>query len=107
MSGSVGVLPLFWRDESTGILGRAVQSYLTDQTGGREATAEEIKLVVLYLDQWIHASCWTQSLVGVGDDDGSLAGELVGLRKDVKLLATADQVHSWLMRALDFGIDPL
>ena len=94
-------LPLYWRNETSGTVAAAVQAYLADQTGGLPISDEHIELLKTYLDQWISASCWDS------DSDSELLAELHSLRERVKLLKTADEIHWWLMDALDLGMDPL
>lgn len=91
--------PKFWRAEVTGELGRAVELYLH----GRPMTKRDIALMRFYLRQWIDSPVWDQC---PSHDAESLA-ELAGLRETARMLFTAADIHAWLHRAMDIGIDPL
>jgi hypothetical protein len=106
MTGIQG-LPLFWRNETSGRLAIAIHSYLKDQTRGEPISREDFDLVREYIEQWVFAPCWTEVVRTVGSGNPDLTAELVQLRADVRTLKTADEIHVWLMRALDLGIDPL
>lgn len=99
------ILPRFWRHEVGGKLAPSIERYLTNQTAGGPFSDDDLLLVRAYLVQWIDAPCWNPES---GDDDsGGSAKELAELRRDCRALSSADQIHDWLMRALDLGIDPL
>lgn len=99
--------PLYWRNEQSGVLAHAINAYLSDQTGGAPCTTDDVRAVCEYLQQWINAPCWTQSAQECDAGYSELTAELVQLRADVVKLKTSDEIHLWLMRALDLGIDPL
>ena len=97
-------LPLYWRNETSGQLAPAVLAYLEDRTGGHRVPESDLCLVVEYLKQWVKAPCWEQHWLDVDDE---YKASWRALQKDVDGLKTAEEVGAWLMRALDFGIDPL
>jgi hypothetical protein len=87
-------VPLYWMNETSGILRSAVQAYVTAETNGPDMTAEQFELFRAYLTYVIHAPCWK------GLDRRRFA---------FKLAAATDTaaIHTILMELLDFGIDPL
>lgn len=90
-------LPLYWRDEVSGELGRAVEAYLNNRVDGSAVTAGQIELLRDYLCHWVFAPCW--------DNPGN--GALKALRKSVAGLKSAAEVDEWIHTALDIGLDPL
>ena len=91
--------PLYWRDETTGVLAGAILVFIAHVANKSNAapSADQIELIRDYLDYWINAPCWREFE----------SGELLKLREEVKTLKTTEEVHKWLMTALDAGIDPL
>lgn len=92
--------PVYWRDDLTGKLPGAITAcldYLIEE--GAEPTAEQIKLVVDYLNYYICAPCWELA--------EELAEELHALRVRSQTLATCDEIAAWIRACLDIGIDPL
>lgn len=87
--------PLYWRNETSGVLPAAVWAYLNES-----ATGEQLELLGNYLEYYIHAPCW--------DIPGNaFADELEELRQSSKTLRARQEIHDWIFRALDIGIDPL
>jgi hypothetical protein len=86
--------PLYWRNEQTGVLTAAVFAYLN-----RDPTGDQLELVRKYLEYYIHAPCWN-----VVD---SFEDELEELRRSSKTIKTYGEIHDWIFRALEIGIDPL
>lgn len=90
--------PLYWRNETTGVLSAAVWAYLShgaDPERHPSPTATQLVLLIAYLHYVIHAPCWYGQ------------GELAQLRADVADLQTLADVQSWIMRCLAIGVDPL
>lgn len=83
--------PGFWRHESSGVFTGPIRKYL----GGQSLTPEDVQLIRAYLKQWIAAPVW-------GTD-----AEVAALRHAVNELYTSKDIHRWIHRALDVGIDPL
>lgn len=83
-------LPQFWMRETGGDLRGAVEAYLENQP----MTEGQIRLMRLYLRQWILAPQWRGPMVDV-------------LRTQVNEITTRRDINRWLDRALDEGIDPL
>jgi len=100
-------LPFYWRDEASGELARAVMAYLDNQTVGGRITEEQITLVREYLAHWANAPCWDHREIATLEQVNDAFPELGELRRTVSDLKTADQIHDWLMLALDIGMDPL
>jgi hypothetical protein len=92
--------PGYWMNETGGELAPAVHRYLK----GEELTERDIKLLRLYLQQWIGSAVWdTNPLM---DDAGR--EELAGLREAAaRFLTTREAIDSWIELATDFGVDPL
>lgn len=93
---SLGV-PLYWMNEQSGVLVAAVKAYFAH--GAEPDTypppnAEQLALVIDYCRYVIYAPCWH------GKD-------VKGLRKDIQQVTTLAELHAWIMRCLDIGIDPL
>lgn len=81
--------PLYWHDEQSGVLAKAVTAYLD----GKE-TEEQLALVIDYCAAWVEAPVW--------------AGEgVVKLRESIKQVKTHTELKEWLWKALDDAIDPL
>lgn len=88
--------PRYWKDETGGELAVAIRAYLL----GREMTAAQVKLMRLYLTQWVDAPVWNANPYGQ-------PGELDGLRDAVRSVTNPQQIKCWIARALALGIDPL
>lgn len=86
--------PLYWRNEQSGVLPAAVWAYLNHC-----ATDSQLKLLSEYLEYYIHAPCW--------DLPGGFLGELEELRQSSKTMRTEKEIHDWIFKALNVGIDPL
>jgi hypothetical protein len=76
--------------ETSGVLKPVVRKYLE----GGELTREDVRTMRAYLRQWI----WAGGFVGPDVDR---------LRASVDHLYNTGDVHAWLARALDAGVDPL
>lgn len=84
-------IPLFWRDEQSGVLAPAVGRYLS----GEPLSTNDIALLRVYLRQWICSPVWQC------DDD------IAALRDMADSITSRAQIALWLDRALQIGIDPL
>jgi hypothetical protein len=100
--GPVTGLPLNWRDETSGILPRAVERYLANRIDGTSIDEIDLEMVRAFLEHYINAPCWNHM-----NQDEELAAELAGLRRDALTLKTPDEMGAWIGRCLDIGIDPL
>lgn len=87
-------LPLFWMNEASGQLQAAMQAYL-DGT----MTPEQTELVIDYFRYFIQAPCWESA------PDG--AGYLAELRALAAAMDTPADIHAFVGRCLEFGIDPI
>lgn len=92
----------FWLYEESGLLAVAVQTYLNSRTNPPgslpEPTAEQIRLIGYYFDQWMRFP-WR-----CAPED---KWKMDALCQQAPLLSSPEQIHDWLERALDLGIDPL
>lgn len=87
--------PLNWRDETSGILPTAVMAYLEDK-----ASVEQIELVGNFIDYFIHAPVWDIQ-------DNYFETELKDLRESSKKLTNRQEIHEWIHKAMEIGLDPL
>ena len=95
--------PLYWRDEVTGVLSSAIWNFINSNAStGADVmpTARQLKIVQEYLEYYIHAPCWDIP-------DNAFADELEELRQSSKRMRTEKEIHDWIFRALEIGIDPL
>ena len=85
--------------EESGVLSAAVKAYLN----GERLTARQVRLMRLYLKQWIDSPVWDENPHAPAETRRELA-ELRGLADAIE---TERDVADWIERALDSGIDPL
>jgi hypothetical protein len=100
-----GGMPLFWGDEQTGELPRAVRHYVKLAAGLDETplTEAEVTLLADYCVYFIHAPCWAM------DFDGGISPflkEVQALREKAKTLTTYDAIRQWNAEASELAIDP-
>ena len=91
--------PKYWMYEESGVLRPAVEAYLN----GEPLTAGQIRLMRLYLKQWIDSPVWDEN--PVADEDSKR--ELAELRRLADAIETEREIADWIECALDAGIDPL
>jgi hypothetical protein len=98
-----GGFPLYWMDEQSGALARAVRAWLSYRCNERTAPdAEQIKLLVEYCAHWVKAPCWERAT-----DDLEYVAQLESLRLRAALeIKSADDLAKWLHDCLEFGLDP-
>lgn len=92
--------PLYWKDEVTGVLGEAIWAYVAHGAEPQNfpaPTAEQLALLVAYLQYEIGAPCWR--------DSGN--GELERLREQAGQMTTVAEIDAWIQGCLQIGIDPL
>ena len=82
--------PLYWQNETSGALRRAIQAYLN----GHHMSEAQIADLRSYLRQWIMAPVWR----GPAIDD---------LRRRVDGLTHRKAIREWLNDAAEEEIDPL
>jgi len=87
--------PGYWMNEASGVLRPVVEKYIL----GGDLDAQEVATMRAYLRQWIMSPAWDMNPHG--------SDELQGLRDMIDSLHSTAQIHTWLDRALDAGIDPL
>jgi len=85
------MLPGYWMAETSGVLRPAIEAYLS----GAAMPDDQIVAMRAYLRQWIAAPGWSSS------------SQLYLLRRSIDDLTTRERIASWLVVALDIGIDPL
>lgn len=100
-------LPLYWRDEVTGELERAVMDYyrvVLREPGQGPLSPQQLKLLRDYVVHFINAPCWERNCVRCGDDD-SLA-VLKELRARAATLASVNSIARWTEEAAEIALDP-
>lgn len=93
--------PLYWGDEQTGVLPKAVMAFhahMLDKSKLFEGV--QFALVRAYLKYYIDAPCWHEN-------SDQIEGKLAELRASVQGIKTPEEMHEWIMQCLDLGIDPL
>jgi len=93
-------LPLYWRDEQTGVLPAAIWAYIehgADKTKP-EPNADQLALIIDYAQYFIKAPCWDMSEV--------FATELSKLREQATKLQSVADIHAWIFDCMEIGIDP-
>jgi hypothetical protein len=83
--------PKYWLHETSGELVPAVHAYLA----GERLNEYQIRLVKLYLWQWVRSPVWGPS------------GALESLKLRVAAIATSEDIARALKHAVDLGMDPL
>lgn len=92
--------PKYWRDETSGVLARAIRVFLGDPG---DLTVRDVAYIRAYLSQWIQSPAWDAN---PHHDDRSRAA-LAELRAGVGAIADAADIRAWLFAALGEGHDPL
>jgi hypothetical protein len=81
--------PKFWMAETSGVLLPSVERFLL----GKDLDSQDIANLRAYIRQWIFSPVWE------GPDIDSL-------RDMVDSITSKAQLHLWVKRALEEGIDP-
>lgn len=95
-----GSTPLYWRDETSGVLVPAITALVTP---GQRVTAAQLRLLTAYVRQWVMAGAWDANPHHCAR---SLA-ELASLRAAVDNIRTVGDLQAWLAMAADMHMDPL
>jgi hypothetical protein len=88
--------PRYWRDETGGKLGPAVERYLK----GKPLSGDDLRWLRAYCAQWINSSAWDLNPYGDGK-------ELAALRESAKEIRSIQQLDRWFRDAFEIGMDPL
>lgn len=91
-------LPLYWRDELSGTLPRAVDSYLKNRISGESILDSDVTILREYIVHYINAPCW---------DGNGFKSELRELRSAAMELDSATEIGAWIEKAMKIGLDPL
>ena len=94
----IGATPLNWQNEQTGVLRGAIMAYLN-----QAQTVQQLRLVIAYVQHYIHAPCWADIVV----DEPDRQQALEQLQKSSMALLTVSDVNQWLGESVKFGVDPL
>lgn len=95
-------LPLYWRDDVTGMLIAAVDSYLAYRVDkGPAPNPQQTELLRNYCEHYINAPAWTTTCRDAFDE------ELARLRDRIRDLRSADEIAAWIVDCMDIGLDPL
>lgn len=92
--GPVPGIPLQWQNETTGRLRTAISAYLE-----QKPTDHQLKLVIAYLQHYVHAPAWLQ--------DPELAADVKALQAKSLTLKTIEEAKAFIQDAVALGIDPL
>lgn len=98
-------MPIHWRNDQTGTLPAAVRAFYN-----QDATPEQLKLVIAYIQHHIHAPCFLEKspfLSADPDPDITFEPEIKALRKLSLTLVTAADISAYISRAMDIALDPL
>ncbi|MDB6022911.1 MAG: hypothetical protein JWQ04_2768 [Pedosphaera sp.] len=95
-------VPLYWRNETSGVLPAAVEAYLNACLYLSPITDEQLKLVADYCDYYINAPCWAENV----QPDGEMRDELNRLIAGAKTLESVEHIQRWIRQCLDLGLDP-
>jgi hypothetical protein len=93
--------PLNWRDDVTGTLPAVMMTFLEKR---KETPSEQLQMVIAFLQYHIHAPCWLGEPL---NPDEETKEEILALRELSLTLKTFEDVHQYIHRAMDIGIDPL
>jgi hypothetical protein len=91
--------PKFWQAEVTGRLEGPIMRYLQSEP----VSLDDIRLIRLYLQQWIDSPVWEMG----PEMDAAAKEKLAYLRQGARLIKNRPDIDAWIEAALDIGIDPL
>lgn len=91
--------PKFWRHETSGILEGPIMRYLE----GQPVSSEDVRLIRLYLEQWIDSPVWLMN----PSADATAKAELEKLRQSARRITSRKDIDAWIEAGMDLGIDPL
>jgi len=96
-------LPLYWRDDATGILVAAVpiNIWRIGLTTRRRRRLDSTRCFEIILRHYINAPAWTTICKDAFDE------ELASLRERVKALKEDEDFAGWIWDCLEIGLDPL
>lgn len=86
--------------EISGVLGSAVQQFLTDPL---KCTLTELSTLRAYFRLWINARVWDMS----PSHDSESRAELASLRAQCDGITNLADMQAWLEKATELGMDPL
>lgn len=90
--------PLYWGDDESGVLPKAVQAYITSRCNATSPCDQDtLETVRIYLQYVINAPCWK-----AGNPNA-----LTQLRQEIMSVRTVEAMESWIEGCLKLGIDPL
>jgi hypothetical protein len=96
-------LPLYWKDEQSGVLPAAIWAFINHKVDGAEApTADQIKLIRDYFTHYINAPCWSANC-----EDNEMSGILTEARGMVGKIETAIDIDRFISKCMEIGLDPL
>jgi hypothetical protein len=94
-------LPLYWRDEASGVLAAAVGAYfkhIVEKTP--EPNAEQLDLLWQYVRHHIHAPCWEMTCRGAYEK------ELADLKARATARGGVLALRAYVAAAIDIALDP-
>jgi hypothetical protein len=93
--------PVHWRDDVFGKLAHAILAYLN-----RTPTAEQLRMVIAYLQHHIHAPCWLEQSPYENAEE-ALGDQLRALRSASLAMVAIEDVDRFLLGCIQIGLDPL
>lgn len=100
--GSVKGMPLNWQDDITKQMQPAVLAFHDG-----EASPDELRLVIIYLQHYIHAPALLEEYPFKQYMDSETVEQLKALRERSMALTELKEVQDFLWDCLGLGIDPL
>ncbi len=86
--------PYNWRSDTSGQIQEAIHAYRAQL----ELNGLQIFIIVDYLSHWVLAPCWDMLVFEM---------DLKRLRLSVHSLSTVEEIHAWVQKAMDLGMNPL
>jgi hypothetical protein len=93
---------MYWQDDVTGKMQEVVKAHL-DQN----PTPDQLKIMIAYLQHFIHAPCWLEQSPSFGKIDPEIADKIRTLREQSLGLKSLDDVNQFINSAMEIAIDPL
>lgn len=97
-------LPLYWKDEQSGVLPAAIWAFINHKVDSAEPpTVDQIKLIRDYLAYYINAPCWENNCEG----NNEMADILIEARGMAGKIETAVDIDRFISKCMEIGLDPL
>lgn len=97
-----GGVPQNWEDDVTGRLPAAIHAYYD-----AAPSDEDIKLVIAYCQHHIHAPCWMVNHNELPESDEEFKNDYLELCRLSLQLKTKDDIYEYILKSMEWGLDPL